>query len=190
MESMQTGTSTNQAQAVPVGSTWGLKQNIIRVFWMLIGRTLQHASPTGAHGYRCLVLRLFGAKIGRNVRIARDCRIDIPWTLEIADNVTVGDRAILYSLGPIRIGEGTVIERFAHLCAGSHDYTRRTFDLTRPPITVGRGCFIGTDAFIGPGVTLGDGSIIEPRASLFKGAEAGARYAGNPARKAEPQGAS
>lgn len=129
-----------------------------------------------------MLLRFFGAKIGRNVKLPRTCLIDIPWTLDIADNVQIGDRAILYSLGPIRIGEGTLIGRFAHLCAGSHDYTKRTFDLTKPPVTIGARCIIGPDAFIGPGLTIGDGAVIEARACLFKSAEAGKTYAGNPAK--------
>lgn len=174
--------ATQAVSAVPVGSTWGAKRNLVRVVWMLVGRTLFRLSFDGSDGFRCWLLRRFGAKIGRNVRLPRTCGIDIPWTLDLADNVQIGDGAILYSLGAIVIGEGSHIGRFAHICAGSHDYTKRTFDLTRPPITIGRGCFIGPDAFVGPGLVVGDGAVIEARACLFKSADSSKTYAGNPAK--------
>ncbi|MBL8886894.1 MAG: hypothetical protein JNK16_09550 [Phycisphaerales bacterium] len=177
--------SPQAVSAVPVGSTWGAKRNLVRVLWMLAGRTLFRLSMERADGFRCWLLRRFGAKIGRNVRVARSCLIDIPWTLDIGDGVQIGDRAILYALGPIRIGEGSRIGRFAHICAGSHDYTKRTFDLTRPPITIGRDCTIGPDAFVGPGLIVGDRAVIEARACLFKSADAGRVYAGNPAKPVE-----
>lgn len=169
-------------EAVPIGSTWGAKGNLIRLVWMIAGRTLMRLSLEGAHGYRGWLLRRFGARVGRGVEIARSCRVEIPWTLDIRDGVRIGERAILYSLGTIVIEEGTVVSHFAHLCAGSHDYTKRTFDLTRPPISIGKRCWIGPDAFVGPGVTVTDGTIIEARACVFKDTQAGKRYSGNPAK--------
>lgn len=174
--------ATGNSGAAPVGSTWGLRGNTVRVAWMLVGRTLLRLSFDGADGYRCWLLRRFGARIGRGVRIARSARVEIPWTLDIHDGVSIGERAIVYSLGTVTIGEGTVVSHFAHLCAGSHDYTKRTFDLTRPPISIGKRCWIGPDAFVGPGVTVGDGAVLEARACLFKDAVAGGVYSGNPAK--------
>lgn len=178
----QAATDNASSTPAPMGSTWGLKGNLVRVAWMLVGRTLLRLSTERADGYRCWLLRRFGAKVGRGVRLARSCRVEIPWTLELGDGVHVGERAILYSLGRIVVGEGTVISHFAHLCAGSHDYSKRRFDLLRPPITVGARCWIGPDAFVGPGVRVGDGAVLEARACLFKDAEPGKLYAGNPAK--------
>ncbi|MGH7243339.1 MAG: DapH/DapD/GlmU-related protein [Phycisphaerales bacterium] len=171
-----------QSGAVPMGSTWGLAGNLVRVLWMLVGRMLIRLSTEGAHGYRAWLFRRFGARIGKNVEIARSCRVDIPWTLDIRDGARIGDRVILYSLGKITIGEGTVVSHFAHLCAGSHDYTKRTFDLTRPPITIGKHCWIGPDAFVGPGVTVADECVVEARACVFKDTAPGKTYLGNPAK--------
>ncbi|MBY0111261.1 MAG: hypothetical protein K2Y21_00460 [Phycisphaerales bacterium] len=170
-------------QPVPIKSTWGPLGNVVRVLWMVVGRTLLRLSFDGSDAYRCWVLRRFGAKIGRRVRLARSCRIEIPWTLDIRDDVHVGERSILYSLGPIEIGEGSVISHFAHLCAGSHDFSKRTFDLTKPPIVIGKGCWIGPDAFVGGGVTVGDGAVLLPRACAFKNVRAGAVIEGNPGKE-------
>lgn len=184
MEEVSTDNAAVASGAAPMGSTWGVAGNVVRVLWMLVGRTLLRLSTEGAHGYRAWLLRRFGGKVGRNVKIARSCRVEIPWTLDIRDGVRVGERAILYSLGTITIGEGTVVSHFAHVCAGSHDYTKRTFDLTRPPIVIGKRCWIGPDAFIGPGVTVADETVVEARACVFKSTESGKVYSGNPAKAA------
>lgn len=175
------------SQGVPVKSTWGVLGNVVRVLWMVGGRSLLRLTPRSWDGSRRIVLRCFGAKVGRRVRVARSCRIEIPWTLDLRDDVSIGERAILYSLGPIVIGEGTVVSHFAHLCAGSHDFSTRRFELTRPPITIGRGCWIGPDAFVGASVTVGDGAVLLPRASVFRDVAPGSVMQGNPARAVDPR---
>ena len=62
------------------------------------------------------------------------CRI-VAWRGD--DGTAVGDNAILYSLGKITIGRLSVISQYAHICAGTHDHTSRTFPLMTPPIKIG-----------------------------------------------------
>jgi putative colanic acid biosynthesis acetyltransferase WcaF len=109
-------------------------------------------------------------------------RIEVPWMLDLEDEVTVGDFAILYSLGRIRIGARTIVSQYAHLCAGTHDYSDHTFRLIRSPITIGRDCWIGADAFVGPGVGMGDLSVLGARSSAYKDLAEGMVHVGNPAR--------
>jgi putative colanic acid biosynthesis acetyltransferase WcaF len=128
-------------------------------------------------------LRLFGAKIGKAVRIYPDVRIFYPWNLEIGDEVTIGPGVQLYSLGKIRIGNGSMISYGAHFCAGTHDYRERNLPLLKPEIRIGEGIWVCTEAFIGPGVSVGDFSIIGARAVLLKSFPPFSIIAGNPARK-------
>lgn len=109
-------------------------------------------------------------------------RIAIPWNLDISDDAAVGDRAILYSLGPIAIGRRATISQHAHICAGSHDHRDVTFKLTKPAITIGKEVWICTDAFVGPGVTIGPRSIVGARAVVVADVAADLIVAGNPAR--------
>jgi putative colanic acid biosynthesis acetyltransferase WcaF len=53
--------------------------------------------------------------------------------------------------------------------------------LLRPPITIGSDCWIAAEAFVGPGVTVGDGVILGARAVAFKDLAAWMVYLGNPA---------
>jgi putative colanic acid biosynthesis acetyltransferase WcaF len=161
---------------------WTRRENVGRLLWAIASKPLFRLTFHNWYGLRASVLRMFGAKLGHNVRIRRTVRIEIPWNLDIADDVSVGDEAILYSLGVIRIGPRSSVSQYAHLCAGTHDYTSPDYPLLRPPITVGADCWIATDAFVGPGVTIGDRSVIGARAVVVKDVPPDQVAVGNPAR--------
>jgi putative colanic acid biosynthesis acetyltransferase WcaF len=93
----------------------------------------------------------------------------------------VGDRAILYSLGEIAIHRGATVSQYAHLCAGSHDYRDPLLPLTKPPIVIGAGAWICADAFIGPGVVVGEMAVVGARAVAMRHVPAHAVVVGNPA---------
>jgi acetyltransferase-like isoleucine patch superfamily enzyme/glycosyltransferase involved in cell wall biosynthesis len=169
-------------QLVPESSPWSFREKVIRAVWMLCGRPLFRISFHNWYGLRAALLRLFGAKIGKEVRIRPTVHIEIPWTLDIRDGVTVGDYAILYSLGTITIGERTIISQYAHLCAGTHDHTDRRFPLIRDPIEIGPDAWIGADAFVGPNVRVGRLSVLGARSSAYRDIEPATVYVGNPAR--------
>ena len=98
--------------------------------------------------------------------VRRTVKIEIPWNLDLGDDVSIGDEAILYSLGSIQIGNRSFLSQYAvHLCAGTHDHTSRDYPLVREPIKIGEDCWIAADAFVGPGVTIGDRTVLGARAS-------------------------
>lgn len=166
----------------PGRTTWSLRQNMVRAVWMVAGRPLFRMTFHNWYGVRATILRFFGATLGKGVKVRPTARVDIPWNLYIGDDVVVGDFAILYALGPITIGPRTVISQYAHLCAGTHDHTSRRFTLQRPPITIGADCWIATDAYVGPGVVVGDRSVLGARSSVFKSMDPDTIYVGNPAK--------
>ena len=163
-------------------STWTTRQKAGRVLWALAGTFLFRPSPHNLYGFRAWLLRCFGARIGRNVRIRASVQIVIPWNIRIDDDTAVGDHAILYALGPIHIGRGSFISQYAHLCAGTHDHTSLDYPLVRAPITIGEDCWIAAQAFVGPAVTIGDRSVIGACAVVTKDVPADQIWAGNPAR--------
>lgn len=152
-----------------------------RLLWATLARPLFALSPRPFWGLRRGLLRLFGARVGRDVHVYPSVRITIPWNLSLGDGVAVGDRAILYALGPISVGKHTTISQGAHLCAGSHDYRDPAMPLTKPPVTIGAGAWICADAFVGPGVTVGDGAIIAARGVAVCDVDAEMIAGGNPA---------
>lgn len=163
-------------------SPWTRRDKIRRVAWGFAYTFLFRPSFHNLYAFRALLLRCFGAKLGRNVRVRRTARIEVPWNIELGDEVSVGDHAILYSLGKIRIGPYSSVSQYAHLCAGTHDHTTRAYTLLRLPINVGSDVWIAADAFVGPDVTIGDRALVAARATVVADVPAGKVVAGCPAR--------
>jgi putative colanic acid biosynthesis acetyltransferase WcaF len=160
---------------------WTRKELAGRVLWAACGPFFRF-SPRLLWGWRCFLLRLFGAKVGRNVHILPSVRIFIPWNLEIGDWSSVGFDALIYNLGPVRIGEKVTVSQRAHLCAGSHDFRDPAMPLTKPPIDIGDEAWICADAFVGPGVSVGNRAVVAARAVVVKDVAEGEIFGGNPAK--------
>ena len=152
-----------------------------RVLWAIV-RPAFHLSPRPLFAWRRALLRAFGASIGREVRVNPSAVVVMPWNVSIGDWSAVGDGVRLYALGPVSIGSSVTISQHAHLCAGTHDYTRRDMPLLKPPITIGDHAWICADAFVGPGVTIGEGAVVGARAVAMRDVAAWEVVAGNPAR--------
>ena len=151
-----------------------------RVLWMLIGKPLFRWSPRPFFGWRRFVLRCFGASVGEGVNIYSSATIYFPWNLEIGDWSSIGERAMIYNLGPITIGEQVTVSQQAHLCAGTHDHTDPAMPLIKPPITVHDQAWICADAFVGPYVTVGEGAVVGARAVAVKDVPEWTIVGGNP----------
>lgn len=153
---------------------------IRRVLWSFTAPVFL-LSPRLLYGWRNGLLRLFGASVGRKVQIYPTVRIFAPWHLVVGDGSTIGDRAIIYNVGKITIGDLVTISQNAHVCAGSHDYAESGMKLLRLPITVGDNVWICADSFLGPGVTIGQDAVIGARSAVFREVAAGTVVGGNPA---------
>lgn len=149
--------------------------------WWLVQSILVHPSPQVFYGWRRFLWRLFGAKIGRGVLIRPSVRVTYPWKIEIGDHCQIGDRAELYSLGPIKIGHNSVISQDTYLCTGTHDHNDPSFPLVIDKITVEDEVWIAAGCFVLPGVTVGRGAIVGVRSVVFNDVPAGWIVAGNPA---------
>lgn len=152
-----------------------------RILWS-IGKVFFKCSPRIAFGYRNMILRIFGAKIGRGVHIYSSANIWFPWNLEIDDWSAIGEDALIYNLGKIKIGKQVTISHKSQLCAGTHDYTDPLMPLIRPEIEIKNQVWICAGAFVGPGTTIEEGSIIGACAVQMKDTEPWGIYAGNPAK--------
>lgn len=158
------------------------KEKFLRIIWALVEPLFFRISPRLLYGWRNFVLRIMGAKIGRNVQIFPSARITFPWLLEIGDRSVISWNVRVYNLGKITIGSDTVISQYTHLCGGTHDYQGESFTLLRKNIFVGSHVWIGADAFIGPGVIVNDGAVVAARAVVVKNIDSLTVVGGNPAK--------
>ena len=152
-----------------------------RVAWGA-GRILFRLIPRPFHAPRAFLLKCFGARLGRNVHVANTAAIYFPWNLEAGDWVAIGERAVIYNLGMVKINGAATVSQGAHLCAGTHDFEDPATPLLTPPIEIGGQAWICADAFVGPGVRIGEGAVVGARAVVVKDVEAWSVVAGNPAR--------
>lgn len=156
-------------------------EQLCRILWALAA-PLFRFSPRICFGWRRFLLRLFGAKVGYATHIYNSAIIYMPWNLTIGDQSSIGEWALIYNLGRITIGNRTTISQRVHLCAGTHDYTDPALPLLKPPITISDQAWVCADAFVGPGVTVGEGAIVGARAVVTRDVEPWAIVAGNPAK--------
>ena len=150
------------------GPSFSLSNRIIRLIWNVSSVLFFNYSPKPFHGWRSFILRSFGAKVGKGVHVYPKVKIWAPWNLELADECGIANGVILYSQGQIRIGKRAVISQGAHLVTGTHDYTISGFPLITKPITIYDHVWVAAEAFIHPGVTLGEGCIIGARSVVNK----------------------
>lgn len=152
-----------------------------RVIWGAL-RPLFHCSPRLFYGWRRLLLRVLGARIGCAVQIHPSVRIFLPSLLTIGDESALDQDVRLYNLGPLNIGKQVTVSQGAHLCGGSHDDRSPTLPLIRAAITVSDCAWVCADAFIGPGVTIGEGAVVAARTVCVRDVASWEVVAGNPAR--------
>ena len=164
------------------GPSFSLLNRIERAVWAVAWGLLAAWTPPPLHGWRRLVLGLFGAKIARTARIHGSVRIWLPRHLVVGENALVGPRVTLYSMAMITLGADSVVSQGAHLCTGTHDPDDLHFQLLAKPISIGPRAWVAAEAFVGPGVTIAEGAILGARAVAFKDVPAWSIQAGNPAR--------
>ena len=109
---------------------------------------------------RVWILRRFGATVGEGVVIRSRTNITFPWKLSIGDHVWIGEEVAILSLAPVTIGSHVCISQRAFLCTGSHDFNVTTFDLITRPIVINDHSWVAAGAFVAPGVTVGEGSMV------------------------------
>jgi putative colanic acid biosynthesis acetyltransferase WcaF len=90
-------------------------------------------------------------------------------------------------MAPVVLGERAVVSQGVHLCTGSHDYESENFQLFARPIEIGADAWICAEAFLGPGVTIGDGAVIGARSVVTRDQPSWTVCAGNPCRPIKPR---
>jgi len=150
--------------------------------WQWVRRLIFTRTPLRWNGLRLWLLRRFGARIDRDCFVHSKAMIDYPWNLTLGEGSMIRHRVLLECMGPIVIGKRTHISQYAHLVSGTHDYRRRDMRIVSRPIRIGDGVWIAADTFIGPGVTIGDRSIIGVRAGVFSDTPANVIAVGSRAR--------
>lgn len=161
---------------------YSLRHRLFRAAWIVAWALLAAWTPPPLHGWRCFVLRCFGARVGRGVRIYSSASIWYPPHLALEDGAVVGWRTVIYCHAEVRLGRNAVVSQYAHLIAATHDVDAPGFPLVARPIHIGAEAWVAARAIVGPGVTLGTGAVLGAGGIAFSDIPDWAIYVGNPAR--------
>jgi putative colanic acid biosynthesis acetyltransferase WcaF len=132
-------------------------------------------------GIKVSLLKWFGARIGKGVRIKPSVNIKFPWKLEIGDHSWIGEKVWIDNLSTVAIGSHVTLSQGALLLTGSHDHTSQTFDFLSQPIILEDGVWIGAQAVVGGGCRCGSHSILGINSVAESDLQPYTIYKGNPA---------
>ena len=157
-----------------------------RAIWNVACFLLFRPLPTALFWWwRLSLLRLFGAKIHRGAYVYSSVKIWAPWNLKMEKGACLGPDVICYNQAIVDLQEQSVVSQYSYLCTAGHRTDKpNTADdgLIVSSIVVEKDAWIGTRAFIGMGVKIGEGAIVGATASVYKDVEPYTIVGGNPAK--------
>lgn len=157
-------------------------QKLKRLVWEVVWLLLFRPTPRWClNGWRRCLLRVFGARLEKGVRIQGRARCWQPWRLSVGAGSWIDAEVNLYAVDEIRIGSNAVISAEAFLCTASHDITSSTYALKTAPIHVGDMAWIGARAIVLPGTMIGTGAVVAAGSVVTHDVPDWTVVAGNPA---------
>lgn len=131
--------------------------------------------------------RLLG--LPETTRIRERTKIVSVENLKLGDHCWIGENAVLDASGGLTIGEHTSIGLNCLIFTHSSWLSNMMLEnhsgsdlIERKPVRIGKGCFIGGNSVIMPGVTIGDFVTVNPLSVVTKDVPDYCLVSGNPAR--------
>lgn len=161
----------------------GRKHQIIRLLWGITWAILARPLPRSVgNGWKILLLKLFGANVSTKAVVYSSAKIYYPANLIMEDHSCLASNVDCYNVNIIKLEANTTVSQGAYLCTASHNIYSRQHELITAPITIKEGAWVAADAFVGMGVTIGEGAVVGARAAVFKDVEPWTIVGGNPAK--------
>lgn len=164
-------------------NTLSRKHQTIRLLWTVTWSLLAKPLPRSiGSGWKRFLLKLFGAQIDSTAVVYSSARIYYPPNLIMEKYSCIASDVDCYNVAPVRIGANATVSQGAFLCTASHDITDPHNRLITAPIIIENQAWIAAAAFVGMGVTIGEGAVVGARAAVFKDVEPWTVVGGNPAK--------
>ncbi len=154
-----------------------------RILWFYINAVIFKTSLLPVSVLKTFLLRIFGARIGKNVNIKPCVNIKHPWLLTIGDETWIGENVWIDNIVAVTIGANACLSQGAVILTGSHDYKKSTFDLITGAVILENGVWIGAGAIVNQGITASSHAMLTAGSIATKNLEAYSIYQGNPAIK-------
>jgi len=163
-------------------SPYSLGNKAARALWGLVWLLLFRPSPMVAYGWRRLLLRAFGARIGRAAKVMPSVRVWAPWNLEMGEYSCLSHYVDCYSADKVSIGAHATVSQYSFLCTATHDVSNPHMGVVTAPISIEDQAWVCADVFVGPGVSIGTGAVVGARSSVFRDLPPWKVCVGTPAR--------
>ncbi len=153
-----------------------------RGIWYLVNFMIFDSAWIPFSYLKVLILRFFGAKVGKHVVIKPNVNIKYPWFLEIGNHTWIGEKVWIDNLGKVSIGDNCCISQGAMLLTGNHNYKKPTFDLVVEPIHLEDGVWVGAQSVVCPGVRCENHSVLTVGSVATRNLKSYSIHQGNPAK--------
>lgn len=154
-----------------------------RTLWFIVNVVFIQCPLNPFSSLKVFLLRLFGAKIGKNVCIKPSVNIKYPWRLFVGSNVWIGESVWIDNLADVVIEDNVCISQGAMLLCGNHNYKKETFDLMIGEIMIKKGAWVGARSIVCSGIIFNEGAISTVGSVVNRNLEEYAIYQGIPAVK-------
>jgi putative colanic acid biosynthesis acetyltransferase WcaF len=161
---------------------FSLGNRFYRLLWHITWALLYRPSPRPLHAWRSFLLRSFGAKMGPKCHFYPSSKVWAPNMLQCADQVTLGDKAIIYNPSLVTMGSHAIVSQEGFICGATHDYDSPEFPLYSLPMNLGAWSWVCARASVSPGVNLGEGAVLGLASVATSDLEPWMIYAGVPAK--------
>lgn len=163
-----------------------LKNKVGRAVWNIV--YLLFFRPFGTkifNFWRILLLKLFGADVTFKSGVYSSVKIWAPWNLKMGHNAWLGPNVICYNQAKVTLEDNVTVSQYTYLCTAGHKtnmLNKKENGLIVASIILHKGCWVGTKAFIGMGVEIGEYAIVGATASVYKDVDSYTIVGGNPAK--------
>ena len=137
---------------------------------------------------RKIIYRLYGIKIGKGTRIDMRLFVMRGESLSIGFNSHINRNTMLDARGGLVIGNHVSISHNVVIMSGGHNVNSSTFEGEHLPIKIEDYVWIGVNAVVLKGVTIGKGAIVAAGAVVTKDVPSGCVAAGVPAKVISQKG--
>ena len=153
---------------------------IKQISWYFTNIVFFKSSLPFPTSFKCILLKLFGAKVGNGIRFKPSINIKFPWKLTIGNDCWIGEDVWIDNLENVTIGDNCCISQGVLILTGSHDAMKSSFDYTSGEIVIEDGVGLGAKSIVTSGVICGSHSILGAGSVADKNLEAYIIYKGNP----------
>lgn len=163
-----------------------LGNKVKRAVWNIVSALLFRPFVTKLFNpWRLFLLKLFGADIKWDSGVYASTKIWAPWNLKLGHNAWLGPNVICYNQAMVVLEDNVTVSQYSYICTAGHktnEPNSAKSGLILASITVKKNAWIGTRAFVGMGVEIGENAIVGATASVYKDIERNAIVGGNPAK--------